>query len=135
VALSANARTMVIGAPDYNSYTGYVEVYRTGEDGGNWTRVGNTIYGNVTGDSFGGPVDITADGTTIICGASGYHAVDRPGYVRVFKLMSHKDIGTDTGSRLVRASQAKLIGIFLVVLCLSLRMAKLLRSVLLLIMG
>jgi hypothetical protein len=95
VALSKNASTMVVGATGHNVYTGYVSVYHKVDDGGNWTRLGQTINGHGTGDSFGQSVDITADGSTIICGSPGSNAKDRPGYVRVFKLESNGDIGTD----------------------------------------
>jgi hypothetical protein len=95
VAMSKNSRTMVIGVPGYDDHTGCVEVYHPSR--GNWTRLGQTIYGNATKDEFGGSVDITTDGTTIIYGSPGsYHAEDRPGYVRVFKLFLDIDIGTDT---------------------------------------
>lgn len=96
VAMSKNSRTVVIGAPGYDNYTGYVEVYHVVDGGGNWTRLGQTIYGNATGDQFGLSVDITADGTTIICGSPRYQVASVPGYVRVFKLVSDSDIGTDT---------------------------------------
>ncbi len=81
----------------YGITTGYVEVYLLINLGGNWTQLGQTIYGDVTDDNFGLSVDITADGTTIICGSSGaITAKERPGYVRVFKLVSDSDIGTNT---------------------------------------
>jgi hypothetical protein len=96
VAMSKNSITVVIGAPGYDNYTGYVEVYHVVDGGGNWTRLGQTIYGNATGDQFGLSVDITADGTTIICGSPRYQVASVPGYVRVFKLVSDSDIGTDT---------------------------------------
>jgi len=42
-------------------------------------------------------VDITADGRTIVCGSPGdFWSEDRPGYVRVLKLLSDGDIGTNT---------------------------------------
>jgi hypothetical protein len=96
VAMSTNARTLVIGAYGYKDYTGYVKVYYKVDDGRNWTLLGQTIYGNATGDYFGSPVDITADGRTIICGSPAYWVDDRPGYVRVFKLVSDGNMGSAT---------------------------------------
>ena len=114
MALSANASRMVIGFPGQNNCSGYVEVYQMEKDVGNWSRLGDTIYGNVstvniteddddyynidiiTGDYFGSSVDITPDGTTIICGSPGYadYDYDHPaGYVRVFKLESDNTWG------------------------------------------
>ncbi len=63
----------------------------------NWTQLGQSIHGNETDDYFGSSVDITADGRTIVCGSPGdFWSEDRPGYVRVFKLLSDGDIGTNT---------------------------------------
>jgi hypothetical protein len=92
VAMSKNATTMVIGAPGYNNYTGYVKVYCKVADSDNWAQLGLIIYGNATDDYFGSFVDISADGTTIICGSPGSCVNDRPGYVRVFNLVSNSDI-------------------------------------------
>jgi hypothetical protein len=76
----------------YGITTGYVEVYQLINLGGNWTQLGQTIYGDVTDDNFGLSVDITADGTTIICGSSGaITAEEWPGYVRVFKVVSDSE--------------------------------------------
>jgi len=52
VALSADAKTLVVGAPGPYGNTdreGYVKVYRMTDDGGNRTQLGQTIYGNATG--------------------------------------------------------------------------------------
>jgi hypothetical protein len=54
VALSADAKTLVAGAPGPTDYDntdgeGYVKVYRMTDDGGNRTQLGQTIYGNATG--------------------------------------------------------------------------------------
>ena len=49
VALSADAKTLVIGAPGLDR-EGYVKVYRMTDDGVNRTQLGQTIYGNATGD-------------------------------------------------------------------------------------
>ncbi len=102
MALSTNARTMAIGAPWYNGYTGYVEVYQHMDNGGNWTQVGQIIYGNATNEIFGLSVDISADGKTIVCGSPGYWGGSFPGYVRVYKLANDVDIGTDTWEQIGR---------------------------------
>jgi hypothetical protein len=96
--MSTNATKMVIGSPGYNDNNkGYVEVYHRVNDGGNWTQLGQTIFGNATGDFFGSSVDTAADGRTIICGSPGAaESEDRPRYARVFKLVSDGDIVTAT---------------------------------------
>ena len=72
VSLSADARTLVVGAPgdiDNTNRKGYVKVYRAEEDG--WKRIGQTIYGDVTGDLFGWSLDVTAEGSIIVLGVPG----------------------------------------------------------------
>ena len=78
------------GGVGYNQDTGYVKVYRVDDDGGNRMQLGQTIYGDATGDYFGGSVDITANGMTIICGSPGFERT-RKGYVRVFALVGGND--------------------------------------------
>ena len=91
LALSADAKTLVAGAPNSNNDTGYVKVYHAGEDGGSRTQLGQTIYGNATGDQFGYSVDVTAQGNVIVLGSPGSYSDNyRPGYVQVFSL----DTGT-----------------------------------------
>jgi hypothetical protein len=77
-----------MGAPYYNHDTGYIKVYRADNDGGNRVQLGPTICGDATDDWFGQSVDITANGTTIICGSP---VGDGPGYVRVFSLVGGND--------------------------------------------
>jgi hypothetical protein len=102
VALSADAKTLVVGAPgkyDNTDREGYVKVYRTTDDGGSRTQLGQTIYGNATGDLFGYSVDVTAQGNVIVLGSPGYSVVnDRPGYVQVFSLDSDDETAGTTGT-------------------------------------
>ena len=87
VALSADAKTIVAGAPYSNNNTGYVVVYTTGEDGGRWTQLGQTIYGIRIGDSFGDSVDISLDGKLLAIGSPGsIYNIDRPEYAQVYTL-------------------------------------------------
>ena len=102
VALSADAKTLVVGAPGWYGNTdreGYVKVYRTTDDGGSRTQLGQTIYGNATGDLFGWSVDVTAQGNVILLGSPGYLGNnDRPGYVQVFSLDSDDETAGTTGT-------------------------------------
>jgi hypothetical protein len=97
VALSADAKTLVVGAPgffDNAELVGYVRVYYTDEDGGDRTQLGETIYGDAIKDQFGMSVDITADGRTLAVGSPGSIGVlDRPGYVEVYSLEGSNDLG------------------------------------------
>jgi hypothetical protein len=87
-----------MSASGYNNSTGYVKVYRTNYDGGNRVQLGQTIYGNATYDCFGYSLDITPNGTAMVCGSPGnVDYVYRTGYVRVFSLVGgDDDLGTDT---------------------------------------
>jgi hypothetical protein len=98
VALSADAKTMVTGAPGfyYNpDREGYVKVYHMTNNSGSRTQLGQTIYGNVIGDRFGYSVDITAESNRIVVGSPGDQEYkDRPGYVQVYSLDSDGEAGT-----------------------------------------
>ncbi len=95
VALSADAKTLVAGAPYSDDREGYVKVYRMTDDGGGtWTQLGQTIYGNATRDGFGSFVDVTPEGNIILVGSPGYFwNNDQPGYVQVFSFLNG-DTGT-----------------------------------------
>ncbi len=84
----------MVGAPgEYGAdgIKGYVKVYHTARDGRKMTKLGQTLYGNATEDSFGYYVDITADGKTLAIGSPGFHVnKDRSGYVRVYTLNTLK---------------------------------------------
>ncbi len=59
----------------------------TDDGGGTRTQLGQTIYGNATGDRFGKSVDVTPEGNVIVVGSPGYFLNnDRPGHVGVFSL-------------------------------------------------
>ena len=90
VAMSADAKTLVIGAPGSNNLTGYVKVYHTNDDGWSSTQlIGQSIFGEAVDDHLGYSVDMSSDGKTVAIGAPGVFKVnDRPGYVRVFYLES-----------------------------------------------
>ena len=102
MALSADARILVVGAPGdiFNlAKKGYVRVYHTDKDDG--SRIGQTIYGNASGDLFGWSVEITTEGNNIVLGAPGYsNNNDRPGYVRVHSLASNDEAGDDTWNQI-----------------------------------
>ena len=105
MALSANARSLVVGAPggyDNTDRKGYVKVYRADDDGKiHRKQLGQTIYGSAIGDLFGWSVDITAEGNNIILGSPGYYNnTDRPGYIRVYSLDSNDEAGDDTWNQI-----------------------------------
>eukprot|EP00804_Cyclotella_cryptica_P013590 CCRYP_012936-RA/>CCRYP_012936-RA protein AED:0.26 eAED:0.13 QI:0/-1/0/1/-1/1/1/0/270 len=87
VCLSANGKTVAVGAPQNNgggSLKGHVRVHTW--DGKNWTQVGNDIDGEYDGDSFGYSVSLSDDGMIVAAGArrNDENGVDS-GHVRVYK--------------------------------------------------
>ena len=105
MALSADARTLVVGAPGHYDNTdrkGYVKENRAEEDGEiHMKQLGQTIYGDATGDLFGRSLDVTVEGNYIVIGSPGYYnTTDRPGYVRVFSLVSNDEAGDDTWNKI-----------------------------------
>jgi hypothetical protein len=103
VAMSADAKTLAVGARGSNNWRGYVKVYHTNDDGWNSTQlIGQSILGDAVGDSFGQSVDMSPDGKTVAIGApASWEMTDRPGYVRVYHLESNgltsswKQLGQD----------------------------------------
>jgi hypothetical protein len=94
VALSADARTLVVGAPGVyqdDKKRGYVEVYYRHDV----MELGRTIHGLAVGDLFGYSIDIAADGKILAIGSPGnWEKNDRPGYVRVYHQESSDDLGS-----------------------------------------
>lgn len=84
VAISNSGNFVVVGAAgdeDGPEGGGVVRVFNL--QNGAWTQVGQDIYGQEWGESFGHAVDINDDGTRIAIGAPDYGAVNY-GQVRVY---------------------------------------------------
>jgi hypothetical protein len=64
-------------------------------------QLGQTIYGNATGDQLGWLVNASAEGNTIVLSLPGYYVyTDRPGYMRVFSLHSKTKLTPALGSQI-----------------------------------
>ncbi len=114
MCISADAKTLVVGAPGYLGDSGYVEVYnRKDSDESIWEKVGQTIYGNATGDLFGFSVDLNANGTILAIGAPGslMEGSDRPGYVRVYQLESGTSIWNPLGEEISDGEEGGKFGV------------------------
>jgi hypothetical protein len=77
VSMSANGSVIAIGAWRAGNDLGLVRVYEW--NAGSWVQKGGDINGTVIDDYMGSSVSISADGNTLIAGASG------SGYTRVFE--------------------------------------------------
>src|SRR5690606_39228309 len=109
VSLSADGSIVAVGAPKNDGVAdsaGHVRVYQN--IAGSWTQVGQDIDGEAFADDFGNSVSLSADGTIVAGGATGY---DKPGTmygghgnVRVFKNISGS--WTQVGQSIVGESTA-----------------------------
>ncbi|GAA4891859.1 hypothetical protein GCM10023311_15340 [Flaviramulus aquimarinus] len=88
ISLSADGTTVAIGATgnDWNgNNSGDVRVFKN--ESGEWIQIGNSIYGEVEGDEFGGSVSLSADGKTIAIGAPYNDGNgNNSGHVKVYQL-------------------------------------------------
>ena len=69
VSLSADGKTLAVGAPFNNgngSYSGHVRIYEW--EGASWNQLGSDIDGEASGDMSGGSVSLSADGNTLAIG-------------------------------------------------------------------
>jgi hypothetical protein len=80
VALSANGRTALIGAPDQNSIAGAVYVYTLRD--GTWSQTAElTASDAAADDDFGWSVALSANGRTALIGAPGHDTYAGAAYV------------------------------------------------------
>ena len=93
LALSDDGSFCVIGAigksptVGANNGTGYVMAFMRSGGDASWTQMGQTIYGNNTGDRFGDEIKMSSDGQTIVVGsrnAEGETGRNNIGIVRVY---------------------------------------------------
>jgi N-dimethylarginine dimethylaminohydrolase len=98
VAINNAGDTVVIGASEANSQTGYVRVYKLIT--GSWVVQGSQINGEALYEHFGCAVGINASGDTIVVGASG--ANTNTGYVKVYKLIT--SVWTIQGVKIIGAA-------------------------------
>ena len=86
VSLSGNGSRVAIGAifnDGGGSNAGHVRVFDW--NGSAWVQVGSDIDGEAVGDTFGGRVSLSSDGTTVAIGATGNDdGGNSAGHVRVY---------------------------------------------------
>jgi len=70
IALNFESTRLAVGAPGYNSGTGYIYVADYDEDTNTWTQVGSNIVGPHTTSRFGHSIDMNWTGDRIIVGAN-----------------------------------------------------------------
>jgi hypothetical protein len=87
VDLSADGKTLAIGAPFAFNQTGYAEVWTFNENSEEWAAVGEPITAEV-GDKTGYRVVLSADASILAVSYGGYRPLDsfRYGRVRAFQI-------------------------------------------------
>ena len=98
VDISEDGRIVAMGDPHHNDETGRVKVFK--DVSGNWTRLGDDVYGEFRGEQFSNSVSLSADGMVLAAGA-WYHK-NSTGSVRIFQYSG--DNWTQIGDTLVGES-------------------------------
>ena len=80
VGISADGSRIIVSAAASNTVQSFVHVLEY--DGSNWSKVGNTLYGDTTNGQFGHSAAISSDGSRIVVGA---YNTGR-GYVQIYEL-------------------------------------------------
>ena len=100
VSMNAAGTRVAIGAIDHDNLKGHARVYQL--EGGNWTKLGNDIDGEVAVDQSGWALSMNAAGTRVAIGErlnDGNTGIqnDNRGRVRVYKLENGNwtQLGTD----------------------------------------
>lgn len=100
IALSSNGDIVAIGATENGgngSNSGHVRVFEN--NAGVWTQIGSDIDGEMSSDSSGGSISLSADGSVLAIGARANdgNGSNNSGHVRVFENMGGvwTQIGTD----------------------------------------
>ena len=85
ISLSADGRTVAIGAPYNNGSGGHVRIYTYNSDTFAWVQLGSDIDGEAIGDASGSSVSLSADGRTVAIRAP-YNDGNglRLGHVRIY---------------------------------------------------
>jgi hypothetical protein len=96
--LSDDATTLLVGAPQNTSNTGYAEIYKF--ENNEWKLKGNKLSGTINGSLYGQAVSISSDGNIIVIGApnqnTSVNTSDR-GHVFTYKYSSDSNSWQQTG--------------------------------------
>ena len=89
VSISRDGKTIAVGATFNNGNTemylvGHVRIYRLEDDGTSWEQIGEDIDGEAAYDELGHSVSLSANGSTIVIGASSFMPDSTGFYVEVY---------------------------------------------------
>jgi len=109
IAMSSDGSRIAVGAIKNDGTSiyasdnrGHVRVYDYNTSTSLWTKVGQDIDGEATGDNSGWSVDISSDGSRVVIGAPGNdgtssYANDNRGHVRVYDYNTSTSLWTKVG--------------------------------------
>ena len=89
VSISKDGNTIAVGATFNNGnnemyFVGHVRIYRLEDDGTSWEQIGEDIDGEAAYDELGHSVSLSANGSTIVIGASSFMPDSTGFYVEVY---------------------------------------------------
>lgn len=85
VSITPDGNFLAIGAPGNTKqagvlqYQGHARVYQW--NGVSWTQMGQDIDGTIGLEDFGGRIDISADGSTLVVGSRNFRAISNQNYI------------------------------------------------------
>jgi len=93
VSIARDGQTIAVGSIEENGFAGSVYAYEI--INGQWTQLGQTLFGDAFDDLYGDSLILSADGNTLAVGAAQVNG--GPGYVRVYRNVNDQwqQIGID----------------------------------------
>ena len=108
VAMSSDGTMYASGAPRHAGDKGRVRIMvctsEDGDEGSDWTPMGQTLAGKAEGDLFGTAVAMSSDGQIVAVGSPQLSAKKNPGYVRVYKFQPDDNYWAPMGD-IIRGKQ------------------------------
>jgi hypothetical protein len=90
VSLSADGRTVAVGAPGGGNQAGYSKVFEWDQDGEIWSQIASSLVGDTAGDSSGRVVSLSGNGTRFAVGSTFVQPTDETqndGFTRIYELV------------------------------------------------
>ena len=84
LALSGDGTVLAVGSWGWDSYTGFVRIFKWNASSRDWIQQGSTIYGNNQYDYTGYSISLSNDGSVVAIDSSGGTPTNEAGYVQVF---------------------------------------------------
>ena len=84
LALSGDGTVLAVGSWGWDSYTGFVRIFKWNASSRDWIQQGSAIYGNNQYDYTGYSISLSNDGSVVAIDSSGGTPTNEAGYVQVF---------------------------------------------------